>query len=335
MRVLSFILGRLAVTPIIILGLITLVFFIVRVIPSDPIAFIAGERATKEQIVELKQKWGLDQPLYTQYFIYLRQLAKGDFGTSFYTHQPVVEDLMRRLPATLELTIVAVILSVALGVPIGIISALGRNSWFDHLLRVVTIGGLSIVGFWLGIMLQMVIGYQLNLLPLTGRIDLHAPQDITGFLILDSILTWNGKALLSSLKHLILPATAIAFASFAVIARFTRAGVLNVLRSDYVLYEQAMGLPYALIIVKYVLRNSITSTVTQIGLVFASLLGGAAVIEMVFEWPGLGNFLVQSILLADYKVILGVTVWIGLVYIFMNLIIDIAQTIVDPRRIEQ
>lgn len=335
MRVLSFILRRLAVTPIIILGLITLVFFIVRVIPSDPISFIAGERATKEQIVELKQKWGLDKPLYTQYFIYLRQLAKGDFGTSFYTHQPVVEDLMRRLPATLELTIVAVILSVTLGVPVGIISALGRNSWFDHLLRVVTIGGLSIVGFWLGIMLQLMIGYQLNLFPLTGRIDLHAPQDITGFLILDSILTWNGKALLSSLKHLILPATAIAFASFAVIARFTRAGVLDVLRSDYVLYEQAMGLPYVLIIIKYVLRNSITSTVTQIGLVFASLLGGAAVIEMVFEWPGLGNFLVQSILLADYKVILGVTVWIGLVYIVMNLIIDIAQTIVDPRRIEQ
>jgi len=335
MRVFSFILGRLAVTPIIILGLITLVFFIVRVIPADPVSFIAGERATKEQIAELKQKWGLDKPLYTQYFIYLRQLAKGDFGTSFYTHQPVIEDLMRRLPATLELTIVAVILSVALGVPVGIISALGRNSWFDHLLRVVTIGGLSIVGFWLGIMLQLVIGYQLNLLPLTGRIDLYAPQDITGFLILDSILTWNGKALLSSLKHLILPATAIAFASFAVIARFTRAGVLNVLRSDYVLYEQAMGLPYFLIILKYVLRNSITSTVTQIGLVFASLLGGAAVIEMVFEWPGLGNFLVQSILLADYKVILGVTVWIGLVYIVMNLIIDIAQTIVDPRRIEQ
>ena len=335
MKVFSFILGRLAVTPIIILGLITLVFFIVRVIPADPVSFIAGERATKEQIVELKQKWGLDKPLHTQYLIYLRQLAKGDFGTSFYTHQPVIEDLMRRLPATLELTVVAVILSIVLGVPLGIVSALGRNSWFDHLLRVVTIGGLSIVGFWLGIMLQLMIGYQLNLLPLTGRIDLYAPQDITGFLILDSILTWNGKALLSSLKHLILPATAIAFASFAVIARFTRAGVLNVLRSDYVVYEQAMGLPYILIILKYVLRNSITSTVTQIGLVFASLLGGAAVIETVFEWPGLGNFLVQSILLADYKVILGVTVWIGLVYIVVNLIIDIAQTIVDPRRIEQ
>lgn len=335
MRVISFLLGRLAVTPVIILGLVTLVFFVVRVIPADPVAFIAGEHATKEQISELKQKWGLDKPLPSQFFIYLRQLAHGDFGTSFYTHQPVLEDLMRRLPATLELTMAAMILSITLGVAAGIVSALTRNSWFDHLLRVVSIGGLSIVGFWLGIMLQLIIGYKLNLLPLTGRIDLYVPQEITGFLTIDSILTWNGKALLSSLMHLALPATAIAFSSFAVIARFTRAGVLNVLRSDYVLYEQAMGLPYFLITLKYVLRNSITSTITQIGLVFASLLGGAAVIETVFEWPGLGNFLVQSILLADYKIILGVTVWIGLVYIVMNLIIDIAQTIVDPRRIEQ
>lgn len=335
MKVLSFVLSRVAVTPFIILGLVTLVFFIVRVIPADPVSFIAGEHATKEQVAELQQKWGLDQPLHVQFLVYVKQLARGDFGVSFYTHQPVLEELGRRLPATLELTIAALALSVLLGIPLGIVSALVRNSWFDHLVRVVTIGGLSIVGFWLGIMLQLVIGYKLNLLPLMGRIDLHAPQNISGFLVLDSILTLNMGALLSSIKHLLLPATAIAFATFAVIARFTRAGMLDALHSDYVLYEQAMGLPYFLIIIKYVLRNSITSTVTQIGLVFASLLGGAAVIETVFEWPGLGNFLVQSIILADYKVILGVTVWIGLVYIVMNLLIDIAQTIIDPRRITE
>jgi len=336
MKPFSFILRRLVATPFIILGLVTLVFFIVRVVPADPVSFIAGENATEEQIAELKHKWGLDKPLPIQYFIYIKQLARGDFGISLYTHQPVIEELMRRLPATLELTMAAVALSVLLGLPLGIISALLRNSWFDHLLRVVTIGGLSIVGFWLGIMLQLTIGYKLGLLPLSGRIDISPPQHITGFFIMDSILTLNGKALFSSIKHLLLPGTAVAFSSFAVITRFTRAGILDVLRSDYVLYERAMGLPYLIIIFKYVLRNAITSTVTQIGLVFAALLGGAAVvIETVFDWPGLGFFLVQSTLLADYKVILGVTVWIGFVFIIANLFIDIAQVIIDPRRIEQ
>ena len=336
MRVLSFILGRLVVTPFVILGLITLVFFIVRVTPADPVAFIAGERATEEQIAELKHKWGLDEPLPIQYLVYIKQIAKGDFGLSLYTKQPVIKDLIRRLPATLELTIGAMFLSVLLGIPLGIISALTRNSWFDHLLRVVTIGGISIVGFWLAIMLQLELGYKLGFFPLSGRIGVAAPHHITGFYLIDSLLTLNGEALLSSLKHLLLPATAVAFGSFAVITRFVRAGVLDVLRSDYVLYEQAMGLPHIIIILKYVFRNAITSAVTQVGLVFASLLGGAAVvIETVFDWPGVGLFLVQSVLLADYKVILGVTIWVGFVFIIANLLIDIAQVIVDPRRIEQ
>ncbi len=336
MKVLSFILARLALTPIIILGLVTLVFFIVRITPADPVAFIAGDRATPEQIVELKQKWGLDQPLPVQYLIYLKQLVQGDLGISYYTHQPVAQDLLKRLPATLELTLFAMALSILLGVPLGIISAVWRNSWLDHLLRTVSIGGLSIVGFWLGIMLQLVVSYQLGLLPLTGRIGPIVPQHLTGFYLIDSFLTGNGKALLSALEHLILPATAIAFSSLATITRFTRAGVLDVLRSDYVLYERAMGLPEFVIILKYVLRNAITSTVTQIGLVFAALLGGAAVvIETIFDWPGVGLFLIQSILLADYKVILGVTVWIGLVYVMANLLIDIVQTMIDPRRVEE
>jgi ABC-type dipeptide/oligopeptide/nickel transport system permease component len=319
--------------PFVIFGLITLVFFIVRVTPSDPVSFIAGERATKEQVAELRQKWGLDKPLPIQFLIYIKQVVKGDFGISLYTHQPVMDDLMKRLPATLELTIAAMFLSILMAIPLGIISALWRNSWFDHLLRVVTIGGISIVGFWLGIILQLVFSYKLGFFPLSGRISGTAPQYITGFYVMDSVLTLNGNALLSAIKHLVLPATAVAFSSFAVITRFVRAGVLDVLRSDYVLYESAMGLPSLIIILKYVFRNAITA-VTQVGLVFAALLGGAAVvIETVFDWPGVGLFLVQSTLLADYKVILGVTVWIGFVFIAANLLIDIAQVIVDPRRV--
>ncbi len=337
MRVLSFILRRLAVTPFVIFGLVTLVFFIVRVTPADPVAFIAGENATAEQVMELKHRWGLDKPLPVQFLIYIKQLTKGDFGISLYTKRPVVEDLLRRLPATLELAIAGMFFSVLMGIPCGIVSALSRNSWFDHLLRIVTIGGISIVGFWLAIMLQLTLSYQLDLFPLSGRISVPAPQHITGSYIIDSILTLNKEALFSTMRHIFLPAFSIAFSSFAVITRFVRAGVLDVLKSDYVLYERAMGLPWvSIIVLKYVLRNSITSAVTQVGLIFAAILGGAAVvIETVFDWPGVGLFLVQSVFLSDYKVILGVTIWIGLVFIFANLLIDIAQIIVDPRRIEQ
>lgn len=335
MRLLSYVLKRLATMPPIIVGLVLLVFLICRVIPADPISFIAGGHATEEQIAQLKHKWGLDKPLHVQFLLYVRQLAKGDLGISFYTHRPVIKDIMGRLPATLELTIVAVLISVLLGIPLGIISALWRNSWLDHFIRGVTIGGLAIVSFWLAIMLQLLISYKLGFLPLTGRIGVHPPQHITGFFIFDSILTFDAEALFSSIKHIILPATAVAFSTFATIVRFTRAGVLDVIRSDYVLYEQAMGLPYSIIVLKYILRSAITSTVTQIGLLFAMLLGGEVVIEMVFDWPGIGIFLVKSILLSDYKVILGVTVWIGLIYIVVNLIIDTLHTFIDPREVEK
>ena len=335
LRLLSYVLKRLVVMPFIILGLILLVFIICRVIPADPVSFIAGPTATPEQVAQLKHKWGLDKPLHVQFLLYVRQLAKGDFGISLYTHRPVIKDIMGRLPATLELTFVAVCVSVLVGIPLGIISALWRNSWLDHLLRGASIGGLAIVGFWLAIMLQLLISYKLGFLPLTGRIGVDPPQHITGFFIIDSVVTLNGKALLSSIKHLLLPAISVAFSAFATIVRFTRAGVLDVIRSDYVLHERAMGLPYSIIVLKYVLRSAITSTVTQIGLLFAMLLGGEVVIETVFDWPGIGIFLVKSILLSDYKVILGVTVWIGFIYIVVNLIIDILQTFIDPREVEK
>jgi peptide/nickel transport system permease protein len=257
----------------------------------------------------------------------------GDLGISLYTRKPVMDEIMRRLPATLELTITATFLSIMLGMPLGILTALWRNSWVDHLLRTVSIGALSIVGFWLGIMLQLVLGYLLGLFPLTGRIGLSPPQSVTGFLIVDSILTLNGEALVDSLRHIFLPALAIAFESFATLLRFTRAGVLNVINSDYVSYERAMGMPPFMVTLKYVLRNAVITPVTQIGLIFAQLLGGAVVIEIVFDWPGLGIFLVNSIILSDYKVILGISIWIGLVYIAVNLIIDIAHTFIDPRKV--
>ena len=335
MEFFRYVFKRLISSPFIILGLVALVFIISRIIPADPVAFMAGELASPEQVAELKQQWGLDQPLYIQFAVYLKQLAKGDLGISLYTRKPVIQEIMRRLPATLELTISAVVLSVLLGVPLGVLTALWRNSWLDHLLRTVSIGALSIVGFWLGIMLQLIFGFKLGWLPLTGRIGLNPPQHVTGFYMLDSILTFNWTAFINAAKYILLPAIAIALESFATILRFTRAGVLNVIQSDYVLYERAMGLPNLIIIGKYVLRNAITTPVTQVGLIFAQLLGGAVVIETVFDWPGIGIFLVNSIIMSDYKVILGVSIWIGIIYIVVNLIIDVTHTLIDPRRVEK
>lgn len=190
---------------------------------------------------------------------------------------------------------------------------------------------MAIAAFWLGIELQLVFGYQLDLFPITGRITGAPPKEITGLYILDSILTWNGRALWSSLVHITLPAATLVITAFATLVRFTRAGVLNALNSDYVLYERAMGMSPKLLVYKYVLRNAVTSTITQIGLLFGYLLAGSVVIERVFSWPGMGSFAVESILTMDYAAVLGVALWTGLAYTLGNLIVDIILGFIDPR----
>jgi peptide/nickel transport system permease protein len=317
------------------LGLIILTFFLARLVPADPAALIAGESATQEQIAALRQRYGFDQPLYVQLGIYLSQLATGNLGTSIYTGRPVLEDLRERFPATLELTLVAIGVAALLGVPLGILSALKRNSWLDHLLRLCTTAGLAITGFWLGIMLQLFFVMDLDLFPLGGRISGQEPQSVTGFLILDSLLGLDGAALLSTLQHLTLPALTLAYPAFATIVRFTRSGVLDVVQRDFIMYEKAMGLPRRLIIFKYLLRNALTSTVAQIGLLFGSLLAGAVVTEQVFDWPGLGLYAVESIMKFDYQATLGITLWAGVAYSMANLLVDIAQAIIDPRTVQR
>jgi len=196
------------------------------------------------------------------------------------------------------------------------------------------VSGLAIASFWLGIMLQLFASMWLGLTPLGGRIGVSAPRLITGLFVLDSALTLNGAALLSSLKHLLLPALTLSFASLATLARFTRSGVLDVIQKDFILYERAMGLPPRIVVCKYVLRNALISTVTQVGLLFGLLLAGAVVIEAVFDWPGLGLYAYQSIVLSDYQAILGVTLLSGFVYVTVNLGVDVVLTLVDPRKAE-
>jgi peptide/nickel transport system permease protein len=304
------------------------------VIPADPAALVAGEMATAEQVKAIRHELGFDQPLYVQLGFYLKQLSRADLGKSLYSGRRVSQDLIDRFPATLELTLAAMFISIFVGMPLGIVSALKRNSLIDHVLRGFTVSGLAIASFWLGIMLQLFISMWLGLTPLGARIGVSGPRSITGLYILDSLLTLNGTALLSSMLHIALPSITLAFSALATITRFIRSGILDVIQRDFILYERAMGLPPKLVIHKYLLRNAVISTVTQIGLLFGLLLAGAVVIETVFDWPGLGLYAYQSIILSDYQAILGVTLLAGFVYVSVNLIVDLVLTLIDPRKAE-
>ena len=331
MRVLALVLRRLAWFVPTLLGLLAVTFVISRVIPADPVALLAGETATPAQVEALRRQLGFDRPLAVQFAGYVGSLVRGDMGTSLYTTRPIADDLASRLPATIELTLVAMVFSVAVGIPLGVVSALWRNSVLDHALRVIAVSGLAIASFWLGIMLQLLFAMRLGWTPLNGRLQGFPPHGVTGLYLVDAALTGDGGAFVTALGHLALPAATLAFPALATLVRFTRAGVLEVLQSNFVLYARAMGMPRSVIVWKYVLRSALTSTVTQIGLLFGILLAGAVVTETVFDWPGIGTYAVNSIIRSDYNAVMGFTVWAGTIFLVVNLLVDIAHTVIDPR----
>jgi peptide/nickel transport system permease protein len=331
MRLLVLVLKRVAWLVPTVAGLIAVVFVISRIIPADPVALLAGETATREQIEALRHKLGFDRPLPVQLLDYYGQLLSGDLGTSLFTTRPVAEDLFARLPATIELTVAAMLIAVAAGVPLGVVAALYRNGALDHALRIVTVAGLAIASFWLGLILQLLFAMRLDWLPLHGRIEGFPPPSITGFYTIDAVLEGNGERLVNVLAHLCLPAVTLAVPALATVVRFTRAGVLDTLQKSFVTYQRAMGLPNGLIVWKYVLRNSLISTVTQIGLLFGILLAGAVVIETVFQWPGIGNYAYEAILQSDYAAVMGFTIYAGGVFILVNLLVDMVHVLIDPR----
>jgi len=252
-------------------------------------------------------------------------------GTSLYTTRPIVEDLAHRLPATIELTLAAMAVSIAAGVPLGVVSALWRNSPHDHALRILTVSGLAIASFWLGIMLQLLFAMRLGWAPLNGRLQGFPPRGVTGLFTVDAVLAGDWATLGAALSHLALPAATLAFPALATLVRFTRAGVLDVMQSNFVLYQRAMGLPRSVIVWKYILRSALTSTVTQIGLLFGILLAGAVVTEAVFDWPGIGTYAVNAIIRSDYNAVMGFTVWAGVIFMAVNLLVDVAHGLIDPR----
>ncbi|TDR89782.1 ABC transporter permease [Enterovirga rhinocerotis] len=319
------------------LGLLIITFVMIRLVPADPAAALAGDNATPEQVAQIRAQYGLDQPLPVQFLKYLSDVARFDFGDSVYSSRPVAIDIVQRLPATLELTFAALFLATALGIPLGVVAALNHNRWPDFVLRIVSIGGVALATFWIAIMFQLLFAMKLDWLPLRGRssVGISFAGGPTGFLMLDALLKGRLDVFWDAFRHLVLPALTLSLGGIATITRFTRAGVLDTMQKDFVTYERAVGYPHRRLVWVYVLRNSVVASVTQIGLLFGSLIAGAVVVESIFDWPGLGSYTVNAILTADFKVMLAVTLLVGVIYAAVNILTDIVHGLIDPRLRDQ
>ena len=333
---LTYIARRLIALIWVLVGLSVITFALARIAPSDPAASYIGPHARPEQVEKVREKLGLNRPLYVQYAYYMRDLVHGDLGTSLRTHRPVLTGIITHLPASLELMLAATFIAIIIGVPLGVISAQRENTIFDHLGRFYAVAGVSMPTFWLGMIFQLIFFRWLNILPLGGRIDtyiglLHPIRQITGFPVFDSLLTGNWTALESSVLHLILPALTLAAYSTGLIARMTRSTMLEVLREDYITTARATGINERRVMFKYALKNTLPPTLTAVGLTFAFMLTGTFFIEAIFYWPGLGTYTVTALLQIDYPVIMGVTLLVSLFYVSVNLLIDLLLVYVDPR----
>ncbi len=309
-----------------------MVFVIVRLTPGDPARVLAGEHATEEYVQATRERWGLDQPMYMQYYIWFKSLLRGDLGRSIATHSPVIEEILNRFPATLELSLFAMVLAILIGILAGIISAVHQYSFFDYFSMSIALFGISMPVFWLGLMLMFVFGLWLDILPISGRINVSIPfQNITGLYVLDSLLTFNWRALGSSLLHLVLPGIALGTIPMAMIARITRSSMLEVIRQDFIRTERAKGLPEKSVIYKHALKNALIPIITVIGMEFGLLLGGAILTETVFAWPGLGRYTVDAVYARDYPAIQGSVLFIAFLFVIVNLITDVLYAYINPR----
>lgn len=329
----TFILRRLMFMIFVITGVSVLTFVVSHVVPADPARALLGKGATARQLVQLRRQLGLDQPLPVQYLIYMDHLLHGNLGESTSSHRPVLTDFRDYFPATAELTLYAIIIVLVVGLPLGVLAAIYKDSWLDHATRILSLGGVALPIFWLGLVLQVILYGRLHLLPLDGRLDanLVPPHRITGLYTVDSLLTGNWTDLSNSLLHLILPATTLAFATLATVVRVTRSSMLQALGQDYIRTARAKGVGRLRISYYHALRNALIPTTTLMGLQVGNLLGGAFLVEIVFSWPGIGLYSVQAIQSFDYTAIMGVTIIIAVAYTFVNLIVDLLYAILDPR----
>lgn len=332
----AYLVRRLALAVLVLFGVATITFLIVRVVPSDPAAVYVGSNARPEQIREARKILGLDKPLYVQYGIYMKDLVSGEWGNSLRTKRPVLQDLVHFLPASLELIVAALLLATVMGLVMGVLTAHMKGSWIDNVMRLFAVGGVSVPAFWLALMLQIMFFRSLHLLPVAGQSDIlvaqaHPITPITGMNVVDAFITSNWPAFWDALKHLIMPMLALAAYPAGVIMRMTRSSMLESLGMDYIRMARALGLPPRTLLYKDSLKNAIGPVLTVIGLTFAYSLTGTFFVELIFAWPGLGTYATTSILSLDYPAIMGVTVMVAIVYVIVNLVVDIAQAFFDPR----
>jgi ABC-type dipeptide/oligopeptide/nickel transport system permease component len=336
MHKIEYILRRILTSILVLLGVSVITFALARVVPTNAAALYIGPRARPAEIERVSHQLGLDRPLPVQYAIYMRDLLHGDLGTSIGTKRPVTQEITERLPVTLELLLVAMLVATLVGVPLGVLSARWQGKAPDILIRTISIVGVSMPAFYLGLLLQILFFRNLDWLPLAGRIDSNlrftSPvEQITHFILLDTILTSNWVAFKDALRHIVLPAMTLAAYPVGLISRMTRAAMLEVLEQDYIRTARAYGIKETVITYLYALKNAISPTLTVIGLTFAIALTGTFYVEIIFNWPGLGLFTVRSLLNVDYPAIMGVTLFGAVGYVAINLVVDLLHSWVDPR----
>jgi peptide/nickel transport system permease protein len=329
----TYIVRRLISIVPVLLGVTFLTFTISHVVVKYPIRLWAGAKASPEIIAAIAAGYHLNDPLYVQYFYYMWGLFRGDWGISPVTGVPVLQQIGAFFPATIELTVVALLLSILIGIPMGVLSALWNGTKRDYPIRFFYLTGIASPSFLLALLFQLLFSSYLRLLPSAGRLTpgLEPPAHITGMYIVDSLLTGNWIVFRDSLIHVILPAAALAMLTFSIITRMTRSSMLETLSKDFVRTAKAKGLPRGMVTYRYVLRNALTSTVTVIGFAIQFLLAGAIVVETIFFWPGIGLFMTRSILALDFPSINGVTVILTIIVVFTNLLTDLAYGALDPR----
>jgi ABC-type dipeptide/oligopeptide/nickel transport system permease component len=319
-------------------GVVVVTFLLNRALPGDPAAFFAGPAATQQAIQEIRVKLGLDRSLPEQFAFYVRDLARGDLGRSLTTGQPVASDLFSRLPASLELTLCGLVLALVVAVPLGVLSATRPGSPFDHGARVLTTAGVSLPIFFTGLVLVYVFYYLLGWAPPPlGRLDAFTtpPPRITGFFLLDAALARQPTTLAAAARQLALPTVTLGFFAMAPIARMTRAAMLGVLGSDFIRTARASGLAPRTVLLTYALRNALLPVVTLLGMIFSFLLGANVLVEKVFAWPGIGSYALEALIASDYAPVQGFVLTMAMLYVLLNLTIDLVYRLIDPRvRIE-
>ncbi|MBW6507541.1 MAG: ABC transporter permease [Rhodobacteraceae bacterium] len=317
----------------VLLGVTLIVFVMMALTPGDPVQIMIGDQTiTPEQEEALRRGLGLDRPIVERFFVFLGNAAQGDFGQSFYHRRPVADVISERLPATIELSLVALIVALVTAIPLGVLAAIRKNSIFDKLATVGSLLGVSLPGFWFGILLIMLFAVQWHILPVSGRIGYASEvPTITGFLLIDTLLHGNLPAFWDAVKHLILPAVTLGLPMTAILMRVTRTSMLEVLRQDYVTFADAKGLSRRRVLFRHALKNALIPTVSVAAIETGSLLGGNMIVETVFGWPGLGRLVVESIFLRNYPLVQAAVLLYAVIYVGLNFFADILYTILNPR----